>query len=78
MTFGEAMVVTTVPAGCSATTNPPPARPGRFPSALPTTASVYVCDRGVLNPGETELLNFEVVKNTAASFDDDLTFPART
>ncbi|MCA9502228.1 MAG: DUF11 domain-containing protein [Myxococcales bacterium] len=76
VTFGEAMVVTTVPAGCSATTNPPARPPWQIPVALPTTASVYVCDRGVLNPGETELLNFEVVKNTAASFDDDLTFRA--
>ena len=45
----------------------------RIPVALPPTASVYACDRGVIRPGETERLRFEVVKNTASSFDDDLT-----
>lgn len=74
VTFGEAMVVQTVPAGCSVSANPPARPVWTDPVVLPLTASVYVCDRGVIGPGETELLQFEVVKNTAASFDDDLTF----
>ena len=43
---------------------------------LPSTASVYRCDRGVIGPGQTRALTFQVVKNTAATFDDDLTFRA--
>ncbi len=76
VTFGEAMVVSSVPAGCSATTNPPAMPNWVLPADLPATASVYVCDRGAIAPGATETLAFEVVKNTAASFDDDLTFRA--
>ena len=76
VTFGEAMVVSTVPAGCAATTNPPPLPNWQTPATLPATASVYACDRGTISPGEVQLFNFEVVKNTAASFDDDLTFRA--
>ncbi|MDP6981018.1 MAG: OmpA family protein [Myxococcota bacterium] len=74
VTFGEAMVVQTAPAGCSATTNPPAMPNWTIPANLPATASVYVCDRGAIGPGATETLTFEVVKNTALSFDDDLTF----
>jgi hypothetical protein len=48
----------------------------RLPTDLPATASVYVCDRGAIGPGATEALTFEVVKNTALTFDDDLTFRA--
>ncbi|HKK91821.1 MAG TPA: hypothetical protein VJ925_00245, partial [Longimicrobiales bacterium] len=74
VTFGEAMVVQTVPAGCSPTSNPP-ARPAwQIPVDLPSTASVFRCDRGRIAPGETEVLDFEVVKNEGASFEDDLTF----
>ncbi len=76
VTFGEAMVVQTAPAGCTPTSNPPALTVWQIPVDLPSTASVYQCDRGVISPGETELLNFQVVKNTAASFDDDLTFRA--
>jgi len=76
VTFGEAMVVQTAPAGCSPTANPPAFPVWQDPVALPATASVYACNRGTMSPGETELLNFEVVKNTAPSFDDDLTFRA--
>ena len=76
ITFGEAMVVETVPGGCSVATNPPARPVWQDPVALPGTASVYVCDRGVIGPGETQFLDFEVVKNTAATFDDDLTFRA--
>jgi len=76
VTFGEAMVVQSAPAGCSPTTNPPPLPEWQIPTGLPATASVYLCDRGTLSPGETEELDFEVVKNTANSFDDDLSFRA--
>ncbi|MCP5040352.1 MAG: hypothetical protein GY944_04930 [bacterium] len=76
VTFGEAMVVQTAPAGCAPTTNPPPMPNWTVPANLPATAAVYACDRGAIGPGTTETLAFEVVKNTAASFDDDLTFRA--
>lgn len=76
VTFGQAMTVSTVPAGCTATTNPPARPVWSDPVVLPATGSVYVCNRGTINPGATASLNFEVVKNTAASFDDDLTFRA--
>ncbi|MDH3251005.1 MAG: hypothetical protein OEQ47_18695, partial [Acidimicrobiia bacterium] len=77
VTFGEAMVVQTpAPSGCTLTTNPPPLPNWQIPATLPATASVYVCDRGTISPNEVELFTFEVVKNTAASFDDDLTFRA--
>ena len=76
VTFGEAMVVQTAPAGCSATTNPPAMPNWTLPADLPATASVYVCDRGAIGPGATETLTFEVAKNTALTFDDDLTFRA--
>ncbi len=74
VTFGEAMTVQTVPPGCAAFPGPRPRPVWQRPVGLPATASVYRCDRGAINPGETESLAFEVVKNTAASFDDDLTF----
>jgi len=76
VTFGEAMTVSSVPAGCTPTTNPPARPVWSDPVVLPTTGSVYVCDRGAIAPGATSSLNFEVVKNTAPSFDDDLTFRA--
>ncbi|MHC4991530.1 MAG: hypothetical protein ACYTGC_11170, partial [Planctomycetota bacterium] len=76
VTFGEAMVVQTAPSGCTATSNPPPPLVWQIPVTLPATASVYVCDRGRIRPGATERLRFEVVKNTAESFEDDLTFRA--
>ena len=76
VSFGEAMTVQTAPAGCAPTANPPAMPVWQSPVTIPATASVYQCDRGVISPGETETLNFEVVKNTAASFDDDLTFRA--
>jgi uncharacterized repeat protein (TIGR01451 family) len=76
VTFGEAMFVQSAPAGCTPTSNPPAFPVWQIPVTLPDTASVYVCDRGVIRPGETEFLNFEIVKNTAEDFDDDLTFRA--
>ena len=76
ITFGEAMVVQTPAPGCSVMAGPLPRPVWQIPVGLPGTSTVYVCDRGTLNPGETEAFTFQVVKNTAASFDDDLTFRA--
>ncbi len=76
VTFGEAMVVSVPAPGCAATTNPPAMPNWTIPANLPATAAVYVCDRGAIGPGATESFTFEVVKNTAVSFDDDLTFRA--
>jgi uncharacterized repeat protein (TIGR01451 family) len=76
VTFGEAMVVQSAPSGCSPTSNPPALPPWQIPVTLPDTASVYLCTRGTISPGETERFDFQVVKNTASSFDDDLTFRA--
>ncbi len=74
VTFGQAMVVSSAPAGCSVTANPPVSPVWEIPVVLPLTAAVYQCDVGTLAAGATQLLDFEVVKNTAAVFDDDLTF----
>jgi len=76
VTFGESMSVVTVPSGCSATTNPPLLPPWRDPSDLPASASVYRCTQAVLGDGATRLWTFEVIKNSAAGVDDDLTFRA--
>ncbi|MGI9645217.1 MAG: hypothetical protein ACR2O6_07910, partial [Ilumatobacteraceae bacterium] len=76
VTFGEAMVVQSAPGACSPTANPPAFPVWQIPVTLPNTATVYRCDPGVIPPGSTRNLNFQVVKNTAASFDDDLTFRA--
>ena len=79
VTFGEAMTVQTVPGGCAITTNPPPHPLWEDPSFIPATASVYVCDRGVIEPapaaGSTENFTFQVIRNLAAA-NDDLTFRA--
>ncbi|NIS34787.1 MAG: hypothetical protein GWN07_29595, partial [Actinobacteria bacterium] len=48
----------------------------QLPETLPPTASVYVCDIGVVAAGSTDQLTFEVVKNPDSSADDDLTFRA--
>ena len=53
--FGEAMVVQTAPSGCTPIGNPPAPPVWKIPADIPDTASVYVCDRGVISPGETEL-----------------------
>jgi len=76
VTFGEAMVVDSYPSGCSEIDNPPPPLVWQIPVTLPSTASVYECSRGRIRPGRTERFDFEVVKNTAESFEDDLTFRA--
>ena len=78
VTFGQAMTVQTIPAGCGFTTvaNPPPHPIWNIPEILPATASVYACDRGVLAPGVTEAFAFTVIKNTVGAPVDDLTFRA--
>lgn len=74
VTFGEAMTVQTAPGACAPLVGAPPRPVWQLPVDLPATASVYLCDPGTIAPGATAPLAFEVVKNTAASFDDDLTF----
>ncbi len=76
VTFGEAMVVQNVPSSCSVTANPPAMPVWKLPVALPPTASVYLCDPGVVRVGRTRRLRFEVAKNPDANADDDLTFRA--
>ena len=76
VTFGEAMTVQTAPASCSATSNPPAWPEWQLPVGIPSTATVYQCDPGVVPAGGQQSLEFEVVKNTDASADDDLTFRA--
>ncbi len=76
VTFGQAMTVDTAPAGCVVTTNPPPRATWNDPAPIPATAAVYICDRGIIAPGVTENFTFDVIKNTNAAADDDLTFRA--
>jgi uncharacterized repeat protein (TIGR01451 family) len=76
VTFGEAMTVQTVDTNCTPFLAAPPRPVWQDPVDLPPTASVFLCNAGTIAPGATEILAFEVVKNTAASFDDDLTFRA--
>jgi len=78
VTFGEAMVVQSAPGAYAPLGSLPAPLVWRLPADIPATASVYVCDGGgdPIGPGTTELLEFDVVKNTALSFDDDLTFRA--
>ena len=76
ITFGEAMTIDTVPAGCVATTNPPPHPHWNQPAPIPASAAVYACDRGVIAPGATETITFTVIKASSTSVDDDLTFRA--
>ena len=76
VTFGEAMVVQSAPTGCTPFAGPFPRPVWQQPVGIPATASVYRCDRGTIAPGGLESMTFQVVKNTAASFDDDLTFRA--
>ncbi len=70
------MVVQTPAPDCSETDNPPLLPVWQIPVSHPDTASVWVCDRGRIGPGRTEYFEFDVVKNTAESFEDDLTFRA--
>ncbi|MCZ6770561.1 MAG: hypothetical protein O7G83_01075, partial [Proteobacteria bacterium] len=41
---------------------------------MPATGSVFQCDIGVIDPGNTEQLTFDVVKNPDPNADDDLSF----
>ena len=76
VSFGEAMEIRSSPGACSPTSNPPPSPEPVWqdPVDIPGTATVYACDVGTLRAGQNRNLNFDVAKNTAASFDDDLTF----
>ncbi|VAW55291.1 hypothetical protein MNBD_GAMMA06-1054, partial [hydrothermal vent metagenome] len=84
VTLGQAMTVQLpLPAGCVAVT--PPAPPNAAiqplwnqPAYLPSTASVFACDRGVIAPGigNTETITFSVIKAASPVVDDDLTFRA--
>ena len=90
VSFGEAMVVAVdgsgdpTPAnGCVATTNPPPTPVWDVPEPIPASATVFLCNRGVISPlssgGATEVFDFSVTKNPTIPtnlFDDDLTFRA--
>ncbi|MBW2421120.1 MAG: DUF11 domain-containing protein [Deltaproteobacteria bacterium] len=78
VTFGMAMTVQNAPQGCTPMNIPPDPEPPvwKIPDTLPDTGAVYVCERGAVGPGITESLTFDVVKNTAQDFDDDLTFRA--
>jgi uncharacterized repeat protein (TIGR01451 family)/fimbrial isopeptide formation D2 family protein len=81
VTFGATMQVTSAPAGCSVTTNPPLLPPWRQPAPIPASATVYDCSSagvGTIAPGQTRLLNFQVVKTSDPSrlAIDDLTFRA--
>lgn len=73
--FGETMSVVTAPAGCAVTTNPPPRPVWNLPVPVPATATIYECTSGVIAPGATRNLDFEVIKNLASAA-DDLTFRA--
>ncbi len=70
------MVVQTAPKRCSVTSNPTPLPVWQSPVGIPATASVYECDVGVIRPGRTRRLTFDVVKNPDVNADDDLTFRA--
>jgi uncharacterized repeat protein (TIGR01451 family) len=78
VTFGATMNVTTVPSGCSITSNPPPLDVWRDPATIPPDATVYQCTGSAIAPGQTRSLHFEVVKSTdpADIAADDLTFRA--
>ena len=74
VTFGEAMEVQTAPSSCTETSNPPAMPVWQTPVGLPPTATVYLCDVGVIRAGQRRRLNFDVVKNQDLNADDDLTF----
>jgi uncharacterized repeat protein (TIGR01451 family)/fimbrial isopeptide formation D2 family protein len=75
VTLGQAMTAQLpLPAGCSGpVANPPPHPHWDDPAAIPTSAAVYACDRGVIAPNTTETITFSVVK-AAGAVADDLTF----
>jgi len=78
VTFGQGMVVSTAPAACTKTTNPPPRPVWTLPTTIPATATVYDCTGGRIAPGATVNYTFQVIKNLDPNAADDLTFRADT
>jgi uncharacterized repeat protein (TIGR01451 family)/fimbrial isopeptide formation D2 family protein len=78
VSFGQGMVVSSAPAGCTRTTNPPPLPVWTLPTTIPGTATVYDCTGGRIAPGATVNYNFQVIKNADPNAADDLTFRADT
>jgi uncharacterized repeat protein (TIGR01451 family)/fimbrial isopeptide formation D2 family protein len=78
VTFGQGMVVSTAPAACTRTTNPPLLAAWTLPAAIPAGATVYDCTGGRIAPGATVNYAFQVIKNTDPNAPDDLTFRADT
>jgi len=81
VTFGATMDVVSAPAGCSVTTNPPLLEVWDNPADIPATATVYECNStgvGTIAPGQTRLLDFQVIKTSDAArlALDDLSFRA--
>jgi uncharacterized repeat protein (TIGR01451 family)/fimbrial isopeptide formation D2 family protein len=82
VSFGATMEVVGAPSGCSVTSNPPLLPPWRQPAPIPSTATVYDCSDtgglGVIGPGSTRDLTFQVIKTSDATrlAIDDLTFRA--
>jgi len=78
VTLGQAMTAQLpLPAGCVATSNPPPHPHWNQPAPIPGSAAVFACDRGTIAPGASETITFTVIKtNPAPTVDDDLTFRA--
>ncbi|HTF99090.1 MAG TPA: isopeptide-forming domain-containing fimbrial protein, partial [Nitrospirota bacterium] len=78
VSFGQGMVVSSVPSACTLTANPPPRPVWTLPVAIPATAAVYDCTGGRIAPGATVNYTFQVIKNTNPNAADDLTFRADT
>ncbi|WP_237062503.1 hypothetical protein, partial [Microbulbifer zhoushanensis] len=78
ISFGQAMTVLGNDRSCSAVGFPPAHPVWNDPDYIPASASVYRCtaaDLGVIQPGGTERVVFQVEKNHGA-MEDDLTFRA--
>ncbi len=73
VTFGNAMTVQSFPNACVVESNPTPKPVWTDPVVLPATGAVFRCDPGRIAPGQNRAMNFNVVKNPAAT-EDDLTF----
>ncbi len=72
VTTGSGLNVTTMPSGCSVTTNPPPR--AVWKPALPATATVYQCtSNNPIPPGQSNTFTFKVQKSGTGA---DLTFRA--
>ena len=78
VTFGATMEVSSFPASCALTSNPPPREVWEIPTDIPADATVYECTGSAIGPGNTLNLNFEVIKssNPVDIAADDLTFRA--